>query len=199
MKLLLVSDKEESYIWDYFDRERFKDIDFILSCGDLSAQYLSFLVTMVNKPLYYVPGNHDKAYLKEPPEGCASIDGQLTEYMGLRMLGFGGSMRYNGGPFQYSEDEMRSRVHRLKSRIRRENGIDILVSHAPAKGVDDGADLCHTGFQCFTDIIDECKPKYHIHGHNHLEYGRIERILHRGGTTVVNACGYYILDTEKVI
>ena len=35
MKLLLVSDKEESYIWDHFDMERFKDIDFILSCGDL--------------------------------------------------------------------------------------------------------------------------------------------------------------------
>ena len=70
MKLLLVSDKEESYIWDHFDMERFKDIDFILSCGDLSADYLSFLVTMVNKPLFYVPGNHDKTFVRTPPEGC---------------------------------------------------------------------------------------------------------------------------------
>jgi Icc-related predicted phosphoesterase len=198
MKLLLVSDKEESYIWDYFDRERFADIDFILSCGDLHAEYLSFLVTMVNKPLFYVPGNHDKTFVRTPPEGCASLDGQLTEFMGLRILGFGGSMRYNNGDFQYSEDEMQARVNRLRFALRRKGGIDLLVTHAPAKGVGDGPDLCHHGFQCYTDLIDKYKPKYHIHGHNHLEYGKVDRVLHRGETTVVNACGYYILDTEKI-
>jgi Icc-related predicted phosphoesterase len=197
MKLLLVSDREESYIWDYYDRERFKDIDFVVSCGDLRAEYLSFIVTMVNRPLFYVPGNHDTAYLRSPPEGCTPIDGLLTEYMGLRILGLGGSMRYNQGEFQYTEEEMLARVKRLKSRIWRKGGIDLLVTHAPAKDVGDGKDLCHTGFQCFTDIIDTCKPMYHLHGHNHLEYGRVKRVLRRGETTVVNACGYYILDMEK--
>jgi Icc-related predicted phosphoesterase len=198
MKLLLVSDKEEPYIYDYFDHERFGDVDFILSCGDLSAQYLSFLVTMVSKPLFYVPGNHDKAYLRTPPEGCTSIDGQLVEHMGVRMLGLGGSMRYNQGPYQFSEEDMRSRVNRLRYRLWRSHGFDMLVTHAAARGVGDGEDLCHNGFQCFTDLIDRYKPRYHIHGHNHLDYGRVQRILHRGETTIVNACGYYILDTEKV-
>ncbi len=59
MKILLVSDQESKFIWEHFDTDRFKDIDFILSSGDLKSEYLSFLVTMVNKPLFYVHGNHD--------------------------------------------------------------------------------------------------------------------------------------------
>jgi predicted phosphodiesterase len=73
MKILLVSDEECSYIWDYFDAERFKDIELIISCGDLKADYLSFLVTMIKAPLFYVPGNHDGKYDVKPPEGCESI------------------------------------------------------------------------------------------------------------------------------
>lgn len=198
MKLLLVSDKEEPYIWDYFDRERFADIDCILACGDLHAEYLNFLVTMVGKPLYYVPGNHDKRYLITPPEGCTSLDGQLMEVMGVRILGFGGSMRYNATEFQYSEKEMEARIKRLRFTLWRKGGFDVLLTHAPAKGVGDGEDLCHHGFQCFADLVEKYKPRYHIHGHNHLEYGKVQRVMKHGETTVINACGYYILDTEKM-
>ena len=60
MKILVVSDIESKFIWDHFDPERFRDVKMIISCGDLSARYLSFLVTMIPCPLFYVPGNHDK-------------------------------------------------------------------------------------------------------------------------------------------
>lgn len=199
MKLLLLSDKEDTYIWDHFNSDRFKDIDFIIACGDLKAEYLSFVVTMISKPLFYVPGNHDKSYAHNPPEGCTPLDGQIEEYMGIRMVGLGGSMRYNLGLYQYDEEEMQKRISKLKTRLWFRHGFDILVTHAPAKGLGDGKDLCHTGFQCFTDMIDKYKPKYHVHGHNHLEYGHLPRVHHRGETTIVNACGYYILDTEKPI
>ena len=75
MKILVVSDIESKFIWDHFDPERFRDVKMMISCGDLSARYLSFLVTMIPCPLFYVPGNHDKKYEKEPPEGCVNIDG----------------------------------------------------------------------------------------------------------------------------
>lgn len=199
MKLLLVSDREDKYIWDHFDPERFRDIDFIVSCGDMRADYLSFLVTMVNKPLFYVPGNHDKSYAHNAPEGCEPLDGRFTEYMGLRIVGFGGSMRYNLGEFQYTEEEMQARVNKLMPRIWLRHGFDLLVTHASAFGVDDGKDLCHVGFKCFTNLIDKYKPAYHLHGHNHLEYGKIARTMQRGETTVVNACGYHILTVEKTV
>jgi len=46
VKVLLVSDIESKYIWDYFDKERFKDIELIISCGDLKESYLEFLTTI---------------------------------------------------------------------------------------------------------------------------------------------------------
>ena len=78
MKLLLLSDKESEYLWDYYRPGRLKDIDLILSCGDLSSKYLTFLVTMAGRPLLYVHGNHDKTYDQHPP-AIACCKGHLCK------------------------------------------------------------------------------------------------------------------------
>ena len=59
MKLLLLSDRESPYLWDYYKPGRLSDYDLMLSCGDRSAKYLSFLVTMGRARLVYGHGNHD--------------------------------------------------------------------------------------------------------------------------------------------
>jgi uncharacterized protein len=117
MKILLVADIESQYIWDYFQDDRFKDIDLIISCGDVKAEFLAYLVTMIPVPLYYVPGNHNKRYLENPPEGCESIDGKIVVFKGIRILGLGGSRRYNDGPFQYTEKQMEKRIKKLKFQL----------------------------------------------------------------------------------
>ena len=113
MKLLLVVDEEDKYLWDYYRPGRLAGYDLILSAGDLKAEYLSFLVTMANRPLLYVPGNHDGRYEQKPPEGCDCIDGKLVTVKGLRILGLGGCLQYHPGPYQYTEREMRLRIRRL--------------------------------------------------------------------------------------
>lgn len=194
MKILLVADVESNYIWDFFQPEKFKDIDLIISCGDLKADYLTFLVTMIRAPLFYVPGNHNTKYIAHPPEGCESIDGRLVNYKGIRILGLGGSMKYNKGEFQYTEKQMERRIKKLQFRLWRNKGFDILVTHAPAFGLNDGTDLCHTGFKCFNDIIAKYSPKYFFHGHEHLNYGKKPRIIKTEHTTIVNAFEYYIIE-----
>lgn len=194
MKVLLVADKESKYIWDHFDRDRFKDIEMIISCGDLKADYLSYLVTLIKAPLYYIHGNHNENYSKHPPEGCISIDGKLIEYKGIRLLGLGGSLRYNAGEHQYTQQQMKRRIRRLTPSLWWNNGFDILVGHAPAYGFCDGPDLCHTGFESFVDLMDKYKPKYFFHGHQHLNYGLIPRKSVYKDTTIINAYEYHILD-----
>ncbi len=195
MKILAVSDYEEPYIWDYFDKDRFRDVEMIISCGDLKAEYLSFLVTMVNVPLFYVAGNHDTPYRQSPPEGCISIDDKLEIYKGVRMIGLGGSHRYNSNDFQYTEKQMLHRIRRLKRSITRNDGFDILVTHAPAAGISEGQDICHKGFKGFIDLMDKYSPKYFIHGHQHLTYipGKQRTTVYKS-TKVVNAYGYHIFD-----
>lgn len=194
MKILLVSDKEESYIWDYFDRERFADVELILSCGDLKAEYLSFLVTMIQAPLLYVPGNHNIDYITKPPEGCISVDRQFHIYKGIRIVGFGGSYCYNNNEFQYTEEQMKRRVNKLKLKIWRHKGFDILMTHAPAFGLGDGSDICHQGFCSFNMLLDKYSPRYFIHGHQHLNYRNQPRITKYKDTEIINAYGYHILD-----
>ena len=97
MKILLISDEEDKYLWDYYRPGRFDGIDLILSAGDLKPEYLSFLVTMANRPLLYIHGNHDGRYEAFPPEGCDCIDDRLVVVNGLRILGLGGCPLYSGG------------------------------------------------------------------------------------------------------
>jgi Icc-related predicted phosphoesterase len=196
VKILLVADVESSYIWDHFDPERFKDVELIISCGDLKAEYLSYLVTVLNVPLFYVPGNHDQDYEKKPPEGCDSLDGKIITYKGIRFLGLGGSMKYKDSSYQYTEKDMEKRIAKLRPKLILNKGIDILVTHAAAQGLGDGEDLCHKGFASFNKLLDKYSPKYYFHGHQHLNYGRGERKMNYKDTTIINAFEYYIVDCK---
>ena len=195
MKILLVSDEEDKYLWDFYTPGRLKGIDLILSAGDLKAEYLSFLVTMANRPLLYVPGNHDGSYAQRPPEGCQCVDGKLVTVGGLRILGLGGSALYNGGPHQYTEQEMRRRIHRLRLRLALAGGVDIVLTHAPVRGFGDEDNVTHRGFEAFLPLLDKYQPRYLVHGHIHQRYGANRPRCHPyGETTIVNATGRYILE-----
>lgn len=195
MKILLLSDEECKALYDCYVPGRLKEYDLVLSCGDLKAEYLSFIVTMGRAPVKYVHGNHDVSYTVRPPEGCDCIEDDLIVYKGLRIVGLGGCPRYNAGKHQYSEAEMRKRINKLKRKIQKHNGVDIVVSHAPLRGVGDGEDFAHRGFESFLEFIDQYHPKYWIHGHVHMTYGMdIERELEYHGTKVINAYERYVLE-----
>ncbi len=197
MKILLVSDEEDKYLYDYYRPGHLDGYDLILSAGDLKGEYLSFLVTMANRPLLYVHGNHDARHALIPPEGCECIDDRLVTVNGLRIAGLGGSQCYSKEPYQFSEIQMRRRIRKLNWKIRRAGGVDIVLTHAPVRGYGDMDDLPHRGFEAFLPLLDRWKPRYLVHGHIHLNYGAHQpRVLRCGETTLINACGKYVLEIE---
>ncbi len=135
MKILLVSDKESPYYWDYYQPGRLADIDLMISCGDLKSQYLSFLVTMGRARLLYVHGNHDQTYARRPPEGCDCIEDQLVTVNGLRILGLGGCPVYSGGPHQYTERQMARRIGKLRFQLWRAGGGGYCCGALPRAGI----------------------------------------------------------------
>ncbi len=198
MKILAVSDEPSAVLWDYYKEGCLKEYDLILSCGDLKAEYLSFLVTMARCPVLYVHGNHDTSYDRNPPLGCDCIEDKLVEVNGVRILGLGGSRKYGGGKHQYSEKEMRKRIRKLRFALWRAGGVDVVVTHAPVAGLGDGEDLAHKGFEAFRQLLDKYQPEYLIHGHMHLCYGQ-DRTRQRqyGKTKVINADEKIVLDIEN--
>lgn len=201
MKILAVSDEECEALWDYYVPGRLSDYDLIISCGDLKADYLSFLVTMSRCPVLYVHGNHDTSYSRFPPEGCDCIDDQIVVFNGIRILGLGGCLRYRPSEHQYTERQMARRIAKLRWKIRRLGGIDIVVTHAPASGVGDAPDPAHRGFQSLLKLMERYKPKYLLHGHVHLRYTAGKPIVRErqyGDTTVINVSERYVLDIPDV-
>lgn len=188
MKILAVADEESKALWDYFDKSKLEGIDLIISCGDLDPRYLSFLATFTTVPVLYVHGNHDGKYDQVPPEGCICIEDKIYVHKGVRILGLGGSMRYKPGPHQYTERQMKQRVAKLWLKLLRNRGFDILVSHAPAYQLNDGRDLPHQGFQAFRTLLEKYKPKFFLHGHVHMSYGRRHKRYDKyQDTHVINA------------
>lgn len=197
MRLLSVSDVVEPTLYRAFDPRRTSGVDLVLACGDLPPEYLAFLVHALGVPVYYVRGNHDLRYAEKPPAGAFDLHGRLVRVKGWRILGLEGSHWYNGGPQQYTEDQMRAQLWRLRPALWWRGGVDIVVTHAPPRGVGDAEDLCHRGFASFRWLIRKYRPAYFIHGHIHRSFTHpAERVTAVDGTRVVNAYGYCILDIE---
>lgn len=196
MNIMVLADCESKALYDFYDPERMKDIDLIISCGDLKAKYLSFFATLCPVPVLYVRGNHDSRYEKEPPEGCICIEDEIYVHKGIRILGLGGSMEYiPGAKNQYSEQQMERRIRKLKHKLKRQKGFDILVAHAPAAGINDLVDRPHRGFVALRDLLEKYEPRYFFHGHVHANYScNFKRVDVFGKTTVVNGYEYYVVE-----
>jgi Icc-related predicted phosphoesterase len=210
MKILTISDKVVESIYSPAVKQRFDDVELVLACGDLPPYYLEFIVTMLGVPLLYVFGNHDQGIhtaggeFKHAPLGGINVDERVVKAKGLLIGGLEGSMRYSGrGNYQYSEQDMRWKALRMApalwmNKLRHGRFLDILITHAPPYGIHDGTDLCHTGFKTFLRMMDTYRPRYFIHGHQHVYSPHtIIRTMYCD-TQVVNTYGYQVIDWEGI-
>jgi Icc-related predicted phosphoesterase len=213
MKILAISDVELGQLYQPSVVKRFQDVDIIVSCGDLPHYYLEYLVSMLNIPLYYVNGNHtNKVEIttygeKYYPWGAINLHRRcLTDDTGLLIAGIQGSLRYNNGAFQYTQQEMWLLVFNLATKfminkIRYNRFLDIFVSHAPPWKIHDDEDLPHQGIKAFRWLIRVFKPVYHLHGHTHIYRNDSKFMTALQGTKIVNCYGYRELnfDMKNVI
>ena len=229
MKILAISDEVVDFIYSPQIKNKFADVDLVLGCGDLPFYYLEYIVTILDVPLYYVPGNHDRReqYLSDGrvvyrAEGCERLDRRavnlpavsLASQRGpqakalaaaaprLLLAGLGGSLRYNQDiGHQHTEAEMFGRALALSprlaaNRLRYGRCLDILVTHAPPRGIQDRDDLAHTGFQTFRRFMDVFQPRLLLHGHSHIYRGDTITSSRYKNTQVINVYPYRVIEWE---
>ncbi len=224
MKILCVSDQIDPLVYSSNIKERYKDVELVISAGDLPMEYLDFIVSSLNKPVYFVFGNHNLSefgfyHRSSQPgtqtsrsnEGLAAIEASHgTSYLGFRsaregrllMAGLSGSLQYNNGLNQYTDSQMRHKIWALipslvLNKLRYGRYLDILVTHASPAGIHDRSDPCHRGFACFLWFMRVFKPRYLIHGHIHLYDLQDIRVSKYLDTTVINAYSHFILETGE--
>ncbi|MDQ3766732.1 MAG: metallophosphoesterase [Actinomycetota bacterium] len=222
-RILAIADEVDNVLYSKESLGRLNP-HLVVACGDLPGDYLEYIVTMSSVPLVFVPGNHDPDLSRPRPEeelasftqpfgfdranrdtpgpaGCINADGRILEAAGVVIAGLGGSYAYNFGPNQYTESQMRRRTLRLqvRDRLRRARNrrpIDLLITHAPPRGLGDEGDLAHRGFACFHPLVRSLGPELLAHGHIHL-YGRQPPTHRLADTEVVNVVGHRLLELSR--
>jgi len=221
MKILCVADHVDPLVYSFQIEKRFPDVSFIIGCGDLRLSYYDFIISNLNKPLYFIFGNHhlgDMDYYKKNQwrhysyfvsektkfigVGATYLERRCIKHDNLLLMGLGGSIRYNKGENQFTDLEMYLRIltiipRLIYNRIRYGRFLDILITHAPPYKIHDQEDRCHKGFKAFRWFMQMFKPKYFIHGHIHLyskTKNRTEKYLN---TEVINAYDHFILEINE--
>ncbi len=224
MHILCIADEKDPLVYSQQVAQRYKDVDFVLSAGDLPLNYYEFIVSALNKPLYFIFGNHQIEHLKHFKKNCLFDDPYVAPYgvsatqlsfggtyidgkikreksTGLLLAGLGGSLRYNTQENQFTEFQMYWRICKmipalLFNRLRHGRFLDILITHAPPRGIGDLDDRCHTGFGAFLWFMRRFKPRYLIHGHIHLLDMNTVRQSRYYDTEVINVYGSYVLQED---
>lgn len=209
MRVLAVSDVEVDMIYSPLIAQRFHDVDLVIGCGDLPYYYLEYIISMLNKPLYYVRGNHAPRFFEEGtggsrtyPWGGIDLHRRVRrDETGLIMAGIEGSLNYNNGRYQYTQGQMWSMILAMVPRLLLNKMLygrylDIFVTHAPPWHIHDKEDLPHRGVKAFRWLLQVFKPAYNLHGHIHIyqQYDVTETDFEH--TRVINTYGYKTLTFE---
>lgn len=170
-------------------------IDVLLAAGDLPWDYLEMLVTALGVPAAFVPGNHDPSTAGGArPAGFTDLDGRVATVGGLRVAGLGGCVRYNDGHHQYTQREYRRRARRLVRSAGRAP-VDVLLTHAPPRGLGDDPDPTHVGIEASHGVIQALRPTWNLHGHIH-PHGMRKPDRRLAGTTIRNVIPWHVVDVE---
>jgi hypothetical protein len=205
VKILAVSDEVVERLYSLCNNGHFNGVELIVGCGDLPYPYLENLVSFLNIPLLYVPGNHDPNFspndLKSFAEGGSNVDQKLVRYKTFLIGGLGGCIQYRpDGTNQYTQSEAYFRAFKmlprlLLNRFRYGRPLDILITHSPPFGIHDEDTQAHQGLKAINWLLRISRPRYHFHGHTHFYRRNLnpsESMFK--STKIINVYPYKVMD-----
>lgn len=192
-KIVLISDTHNLH-----SKITIPECDILIHAGDATGrgtlqEVSSFLYWLSQQPAKHkvaIPGNHDWLFDRDPfmarnllsqYSDIIMLNDELKEVMGLKIYGSPVTPRFFDWAFNADEDDLYETWSKIP------DGIDILVTHGPPKGV---LDITQDGDSVgcpilAAEIMYRIKPKYHIFGHIHEGYGqqKIEGITYINAST----------------
>ena len=151
--------------------------DIIVHSGDVSMtgteeEIIDFLIWFLDLPYKYkvfVPGNHDDCLIDADISGlddnCFVLDNKGIEIEGIIIYGVPAFIEFS---INGEEEKFINSIPK---------NTDILVTHQPPYGILDFSDGIHYGSPLLLKRLMEIKPRFHLFGHIHNDYG-IEKRTH---------------------
>lgn len=190
MKIVLISDTHEKH-----NKFNIPDGDILIHAGDFTMLGEVPHILDFNEWLGYLPhrhkvviaGNHDLLFEHDARKAeslltnCTYLRDSLAVIDGLRIYGSPWTPTFgNGWVFNADPRKMRVMLSGVPDKV------DILVTHGSAFGTLDTTQMEQrsVGSTVLWDVIHRVKPKIHVFGHIHEEYGMQ---TYDNGTVAYNA------------
>lgn len=160
--------------------------EVLLSLGDIWDSTIERArVSYRSTTVLAVKGNHDSAAHFSSP--VQDLHLKVVEVGGIRIGGFAGSWKYKPrGHHMFDQLEV---VNQLASFPM----VDVFVAHNSPAGIHERDTDVHQGFEAFRAYIERCKPRYFLHGHQH-----VNQITEVSGTTVMGIFGERVINLDLV-
>lgn len=158
--------------------------DVIITLGDLEPDVLDPLGRFAI-PVLGVYGNHDDGNYLDAAN-TTNLHLRSAQVDGVTFAGFEGCVKYTpGARLQYTQKQASKLARKLPR-------ADILISHAPPRGVhEEPDDRAHEGFDGLRDYLERHAPRVHLHGHTPAPPRPPTGV---GATRVIHVVGHHVLD-----
>jgi len=150
----------------------------LVSCGDLPDESILRAAKLCRaEHALAVKGNHDSSGRFSPP--IVDLHLRCVTIGNTTFGGLCGAWKYKQrGNYLFEQWEVDTALSQFAP-------VDVFVTHNSPLGVHNRDDHVHQGFSAFNDYLNRCRPKWHLHGHQHLN---IESTV--GATRVVGTYGF---------
>ncbi len=188
MKLVIVSDTHGMH-----QEVNIPSGDVFIHAGDFTEngtveeveQFNQFLGCLKHTYKIVISGNHEYCFEKEPKQSqqllsnCIYLQDRGIVIEGVKFYGSPWQPWFFNWAFNLERgDEIRKKWELI------DKDTDVLITHGPPAGYGDRVDSGErVGCEDLIDFVERIKPKYHIFGHIHEDYG----ISHSSHTTFINA------------
>jgi len=189
LRLVIISDTHGLH-----DQINLPDGDILIHAGDFTyhgtlEEVEAFNTFLNNQPHPYklvIAGNHDFCFQDHPKKARSALTAaEYLEDTGVKIAGF----HFYGSPWQPWFMDFAFNLRSSKERAAKwaliPKDTDILITHSPPLGYGDLINHGqHVGCHELLTTTEQIKPRLHIFGHIHEDYG----ITKNHNTAFINAC-----------
>lgn len=134
------------------------------------AAAIAAILREIDLPVLYIMGNDDLVEFEPGAGRMQPLHGRRLDIGRYNFVGYRYSLPFIGEATEKPEDDIARDLIAIRDLV---DENTVLVTHSPAFGILDVGILgLHAGSTSLRDLVENRRPRVHVHGHVHSQFGR---------------------------